>query len=214
MGNIMKLTKMSLNNLTAGVKSLGFVVTIWTVVSIVSPSFLSILFGMGGYLFIHQVMSYEDMHGIDNLISTLPVKRSEYVISRYVFGISVSLLVTIVLSLIYNIINMVNKVEIPLELLLLTALISSVVAISFIIPIIIKFGTNKGKIVIFLVLIIIMSIPMGVMEFVSGDINFITEVINTVDTIGLPIILVLASTICLTISMIVSLKLYSTKEIK
>ncbi|MDV8113763.1 ABC-2 transporter permease [Bacillus sp. BAU-SS-2023] len=214
MGNIVKLTKMSLNNLTAGVKSLGFLLAVWAVVSIVSPSFLSILFGMAGYLLINQIMAYEDMNGIDNLITTIPVKRSEYVMSRYVLGILIALVVIIVLTLIYFITNILNKVEIPLEMLMLISLISSVFSISLIIPVSLKFGAKNGKMIMFLLLMIIMYIPMGIMQFVSSDDKFVIEVISAIDKIGLPIILVLSSTIFLAVSMIVSLKIYNAKEIK
>ncbi|MBW4872966.1 MAG: ABC-2 transporter permease, partial [Paeniclostridium sp.] len=101
MENIINLSKMSFNNLTSIFKNIGIILLIWLVIAIINPSFLSMLFAMGGYLLLYQIMAYEDMYKIDNLISSLPVKKSEYIISRYVLGITISVISIIFLTIFY-----------------------------------------------------------------------------------------------------------------
>ncbi|WP_373601265.1 ABC-2 transporter permease [Paraclostridium bifermentans] len=214
MVNIMNLTKMSINNLTAGFKNLGLVFGIWLLVSIVSPSFLGMVFAMSGYLFMNQVMGYEDTYGIDNLIATLPVKRSEYVISRYILGITISLSSIAILTLIYFTINTINPIEIPIEMLVTIGLLSSIVTISMIIPVVIKFGMNKAKVINMLMFLLIMAIATGVMQTINTDKEFIINIINKLNNIGLPMIVTVVSMVVVSISMIISLKIYSNKEVK
>lgn len=214
MENIINLTKMSLNNLSSVIKSIALVVVIWIVATVFAPSFLSMLFGMGTYLILYQTMAYEDMHGIDNLISALPVKRSEYVLSRYILGMFGSILSMVLLLLLYFIISKVNKVDVPLELLIITGVLSSVLVISVIIPIVLKFGVTKGRIINFLVLILIMSVAMGIMQGTSSNKEFMNTIINIISSVGFPAITIIVSLAMILISMGISLKLYKSKEIK
>ncbi|KKY00711.1 hypothetical protein VN21_12715 [Paraclostridium benzoelyticum] len=214
MVNIINLTKMSLNNLSSVIKSIGLVFCIWIIISIFSPSFLSMLFCMGSYLIVYQTMAYEDMHGIDNLISTLPVKRSEYVISRYVLGIFGAIISMILLLGVYFSISKVNKTDVSLELLIITGVLSSVLVISVIIPVVLKFGVTKGKIINFLVVFLLIGVGTGIIQEASSDKEFMDTVINIISSLGFPIVTSILSLFMITISMIISLKLYKSKEIK
>ncbi|MEG2788092.1 MAG: ABC-2 transporter permease [Romboutsia sp.] len=214
MNNIINLTKMSFNNLNSVFKNICFIGIVWTLIAAVSPSFLSMLFGMGSYLVLYQVLAYEDMHGVDNLIVSLPVKRSEYVVSRYVLGISVSTIVMFCLTIIYFFINLINKNEMPIQVYLIIGIISSVVVVSIITPIIIKFGTTKGRLIVFIVAMCIASSATGFITIINQDMTIMLKIIYMINNIGLPIVLVLASIVTLCISMMISLKLYKNKELR
>ncbi|MGL5651543.1 MAG: ABC-2 transporter permease [Paraclostridium sp.] len=214
MVNIINLTKMSLNNLSSVIKSIGLVFCIWIIVSIFSPSFLSMLFCMGSYLIVYQTMAYEDMHGIDNLISTLPVKRSEYVISRYVLGIFGVIISMVLLLGVYFSISKVNKTDVSLELLIITGVLSSVLVISVIIPVVLKLGVTKGKIINFLVVFLLIGVGTGIIQGASSDKEFMDTIINIISSVGFPMVTTIISLFMITISMIISLKLYKDKEIK
>ncbi|WP_250674685.1 ABC-2 transporter permease [Paraclostridium ghonii] len=214
MENIMNLTKMSLNNLHSVIKSTVLIVVMWIIVSMFAPSFLSTLFAMGSYLILYQTMAYEDMHGIDNLISTLPVKRSDYVISRYVLGIFGSIASMVLLLLVYFIISKFNKTDVPLEILIITGILSSALVISVIIPIVLKFGVTKGKMVVFLVLMIIIGVANAGAQIINGEKEFLNKITTLFNSIGISISTIIISLTIITISMIISLKLYKVKEIK
>lgn len=214
MENIINLTKMSLNNLRSVIKSTALIVGIWIIVSMFVPSFLSMLFGMCSYLILYQTMAYEDVYGIDNLISTLPVKRSDYVISRYVLAIFGSIVSMVLLLVLYFIISKFNKTDVPLEILIITGTLVSVLVISVIIPVVLKFGANKGKIINFLVLFLIISGGTGIMKEASSDKESMNTIINIISSIGFPAVTIIISLAIIFISMIISLKLYKSKEIK
>ncbi|WP_195946734.1 ABC-2 transporter permease [Paraclostridium bifermentans] len=214
MVNIINLTKMSLNNLSSVIKSIGIVFCTWIIVSIFSPAFLSMLFCIGSYLIVYQTMAYEDINGIDNLVSTLPIKRSEYVISRYILGIFGATISMILLLVVYFITVKVNKIYVPLELLITTGVLSSVLLTSVIIPIVLKFGVTKGKIINFLVLFVIISVGTGIVQEIGSSKESIDNIIGIISSVGFTMITVIISLLIITISMIMSLKLYKGKEIK
>ncbi|GAA0705047.1 hypothetical protein GCM10008904_12710 [Paraclostridium ghonii] len=214
MQNIINLTKMSLNNLSSVIKSTVFVVFMWIIVSMFAPSFLSTLFAMSSYLVLYQTMAYEDMHGIDNLISTLPVKRSDYVISRYVLGIFGSIVSMILLLGVHFIISKFNKIDVPLEILIITGILSSVLVISVIIPIVLKFGVTKGKMVTLLVFMVIIGVANAGVQIINGEKEFLNQITTLFNSIGISIVTTIGSLAIITISMIISLKLYKVKEIK
>jgi ABC-2 type transport system permease protein len=214
MKNIINLTKMSFNNLTSVFKYVCLVTIIWALVSIVNPSFLGMLFGIGTYMLLYQVMAYEDINGIDNLISTLPVKRSEYIISRYVLGIILSVLSIIISIAIYFFINSTIGSQIPLNVCIVIGLVTSVLTISTTIPIVVKLGVTKGRILALVIPIAAVVIPSGIIDSSSGNTDFMIRIANMIDNIGLPMIITISSIVILSVSMIISLKLYSTKEVK
>lgn len=214
MENIINLTKMSLNNLSSTIKSISLIFGIWIIVSIFSPSFLSMLFCMGSYLIVYQTMAYEDIHGIDNLISTLPVKRSEYVISRYILGIFGAIISMVLLLVLYFSISKVNKTDVPLELLIITGVLSSALVISVIIPVVLKFGVTRGKIINFLVIFLLISVGTGIIQEIGSDKESIDTIIDIISSVGFPIVTSILSLFMITISMMISLKLYKSKEIK
>ena len=162
MNNIINLTKMSFLNLKSVYKQISLIWIIWIGVAIFNSFFLNILFGLSILLTLYQVMAYEDSNGIDYLISYLPVKRSEYVISRYLLGIVSFLLSTIVVCIVYFISIKINTSDqIPMEILLPTGITSAILAISIIIPLVLKFGMNKGRIFISIIVMIISTLPIS-----------------------------------------------------
>lgn len=181
MENIINLTKMSFNNLTSIFKNIGIILLIWLVIGIINPSFLSMLFAMGGYLLLYQIMAYEDMYKIDNLISSLPVKKSEYIISRYVLGITISVISIIFLTIFYLIANMINSNNIPLDIYILIGVISSVISISSIIPIVIKFGVTKGRLIVLIIFMLIVGLPMGIVGILGEEPQILKLVLSMVD---------------------------------
>lgn len=214
MENIINLTKMSLNNLSSVIKNIALVFAIWIIVSMFVPSFLGMLFSMTPYFLLNQVMAYEGAYGIDNLISTLPVKRSDYVMSRYVLGTLLVTVSMVLLLLLYFIISQFNKVDVPLEILIITGVLISLLVISVTIPIVLNFGVNKGKIINLLVFFLIMSVGMGIMQEASSDKGSMNNIINIISSVGVPAITIIISLAIIFISMIISLKLYKVKEIK
>ena len=215
MNNIINLTKMSFLNLKSVYKQISLIWIIWIGVAIFNSFFLNILFGLSILLTLYQVMAYEDSNGIDYLISYLPVKRSEYVISRYLLGIVSLLLSTLVVCIVYFISIKINTSDqIPMEILLPTGITSAILAISVIIPLVLKFGMNKGRVFISIIIMIISTLPISLVSGIDKSSKMINTLMNIINNVGIPMIAIIINIAILLISMFISIKLYMNKEIK
>lgn len=214
MENIINLTKMSLNNLSSIIKTILIVIIVWIGIAMINQAFFYIIFGMGTYLLLMQVMSYEDTYGIDNLIAKLPVSKNEYVISRYVLGIIISVIFMVLSVLIYSILNSILELDLTLGIFILIGFVTSMLAISVIIPVILKFGINKGRMVITILTVLMVVVPTGIMTSIWDNKEFMYKIMDIAGNIGIPFILIISSILILIISIIISLRVYKSKEIK
>ncbi|WP_278683497.1 ABC-2 transporter permease, partial [Paraclostridium bifermentans] len=193
MENIINLTKMSLNNLSSIIKTILIVIIVWIGIAMINQAFFNIIFGMGTYLLLMQVMSYEDTYGIDNLIAKLPVSKNEYVISRYVLGIIISVIFMVLSVLIYSILNSILELDLTLGIFILIGFVTSMLAISVIIPVILKFGINKGRMVITILTVLIVVVPTGIMTSIWDNKEFMYKIMDIAGNIGIPFILIISS---------------------
>lgn len=214
MENIINLTKMSLNNLSSIIKTILIVIIVWIGIAMINQAFFNMIFGMGTYLLLMQVMAYEDTYGIDNLIAELPVSKNEYVISRYVLGIIISAIFMVLSVLIYYTLNSILKLDLTLGIFILIGFVTSVLAMSVIIPVILKFGINKGRMIVTILTVLMVVVPTGIMTSIWENKEFMSKIMNVVGNIGVPFILIISSLLILMISIIISLRVYKLKEIK
>lgn len=215
MNNIINLTKMSFTNLKSVYKQIWFIWIVWIGVAIFNPFFLNMLFGLSILLTLYQVMAYEDNNGINYLISFLPVKRSEYVISRYLLGIGSLLLSIIVIYIVYLVSTQINPLkEVPIKILLPISITSAILAMSVIIPLVLKFGINKGRVFMSIIIMAIAMAPISIISDISKNPKMIDNIMNIINNIGLPIIVSIINIVMILISIFISIKLYQHKEIK
>lgn len=213
MNNIISLTKMSFINMKSVSKQLGFILVIWLVVAIFNPLFLNMLFGLTVFVTTYQVMAYEDTYGIDYLISSLPVKRSEYVISRYIMGLITVIFSVIIGTAIYYITPNVDLGQISLGMILLVGVTTAIVSMSIMIPMVLKFGVTKGRLMVTIVMMLVIMVPSFLLEGVLSDTGFTEYVLSIVNSIGISYTLVIFNVIVLAISVMVSMKSYKSKEL-
>lgn len=215
MNNIINLTKMSFTNLKSVYKQIWFIWIVWIGVAIFNPFFLNMLFGLSILLTLYQVMAYEDNNGINYLISFLPVKRSEYVISRYLLGIGSLLLSIIVIYIVHLVSTQINPLkEVPIKILLPISITSAILAMSVIIPLVLKFGMNKGRVFMSIIIMAIAMAPISIISDISKNPKMIDNIMNIINNIGLPIIVSIINIVMILISIFISIKLYQHKEIK
>ena len=215
MNNIINLTKMSFTNLKSVYKQIWFIWIVWIGVAIFNPFFLNMLFGLSILLTLYQVMAYEDNNGINYLISFLPVKRSEYVISRYLLGIGSLLLSIIVIYIVHLVSTQINPLkEVPIKILLPISITSAILAMSVIIPLVLKFGINKGRVFMSIIIMVIAIAPISIISDISKNPKMIDNIMNIINNIGLPIIVSIINIVMILISIFISIKLYQNKEIK
>ncbi|MBP3906134.1 MAG: ABC-2 transporter permease, partial [Peptostreptococcaceae bacterium] len=178
-------------------------------------SFLNILLGMSVLLTVYQVMAYEDHNNINYLISYLPVKRKEYVLSRYLLGIVSILLASILLCIVYFVSIKINDLQgISLNLLLPTSITSAILSMSVIIPLVLKFGINKGRVFMSIIVMVVSTMPLSLMSDISQDSKTLETIMNIINSVGMPLITVVINIIILLVSIGISINLYKNKEIK
>ena len=214
MNNVINLTKMSFTNLKSVYKQIWYIWIVWIGVAIYNPFFLNILLGMSVLLTVYQVMAYEDHNNINYLISYLPVRRNEYVLSRYLFGLISILLSVVLLCIVYFVSIKINGLQgISLNLLLHISITSAILSMSIIIPLVLKFGTNKGRVFMSIIVMVASTIPVSLMSGISQDSKMLETIMNIINSLGIPLLTVLINAIILVVSIAISINLYKNKEI-
>ncbi len=166
---------------------------------------------IGIMLFI-TTFSYDDFNNWNPYAITLPKGRKNIVRAKYISSIILTIILsilslTLAVAISYTKTNSIN-IEAILSSLMGT-LLSSVIIISLLYPIIFKFGATNGRIILFIVVFSIAGIGAIITQFV--DLTFILNMINKLDNyvlIAIPII----SIIMLSISYLISNKIYKNKE--
>lgn len=214
MRNAINLVKMSFVNWWS-IKRVPIIMIIgYGAISIVNDVFLNMLFGMIVFMSIYQVMAYEESYNIDTLISYLPVKGSEYILSKYIFSILSIVSSAIIFSICYYISSTQNissaTMSMYIPILSICTLSTSLIT-SLYIPILFKVGFKKGRIVLMMIMMLGMFIPGIVSEEYALFFSKIAGIINSSSEVML--LTVVVSILLLAASYLVSCKLYKNKEI-
>ena len=219
------LLKKDLYNL-ASYKTTLMIITLFCGIAIIGTDAIywgSIVIGIIVGMISLSTFSYDEMAKSNRYILTLPVTRKEIVLEKYILAIGAtilgSLLGFVLTLLIGNIMNYVrpdNVIDINIDTLLATTIgglfgVSLIQAIQ--IPSIFKWGAEKGRIQMFIVLFVLALIGAGVGFLIkeSGLSVDIEKLENTLKSFGW-IILVILSFIIYFISYKVSYKIYKNKE--
>ena len=170
-----------------------------------------------------STFSYDEMAKSNRYILTLPVTRKEIVLEKYILAIGATILGSwlgfVLPLLIGNIMNYVrpdNVIDINIDTLLATTIgglfgVSLIQAIQ--IPSIFKWGAEKGRIQMFIVLFVLALIGAGVGFLIkeSGLSVDIAKLESVLKNFGL-FLLILLSFIIYFISYKISYKIYKNKE--
>lgn len=207
-----KLIKMH-RNYFAMIIAIAFVISLLTEDVTFMLGFISFITSM----FTISTISYDEFDNGNAFLFTLPIDRKKYAAEKYVFGMLLggcSLFLAIILAIILNLIEKSDTISnilisggmlLPFILLLLSILI----------PFQLKFGSEKGRIVISAVfsIVFLISFVLGKSIGMLG-IN-IAEVINRISLLGaggLFILIFVISMIVVLFSMKVSISVMNKKE--
>ena len=215
MKNIINLVKMSYSNLNAVKSILLISITLFIAGSVINPIFLNMLIGIIVYQMTYQVIAYEESYGIDYLISTLPVKKKEYITSRYIFGLTSIIISILIFTITYRfVLNFSSKSYdiIDFKTMLIIGIASSIVLVSVLIPSILKFGIVKGRVFI---TVVGLSIVMAPASLISAMVEEKDAMIflSKINEIGIETIFLVLSIIVLIISYIISQNIYKNKQV-
>lgn len=193
--------------------AIAFVISLLTEDTTFMLGFISFITSM----FTISTISYDEFDNGNAFLFTLPIDRKKYAAEKYVFGMLLggcSLFLAIILAIILNLIEKSDTISnilisggmlLPFILLLLSILI----------PFQLKFGSEKGRIVISAVfsIVFLISFVLGKSIGMLG-IN-IAEVINRISLLGaggLFILIFVISMIVVLFSMKVSISVMNKKE--
>ena len=207
-----KLIKMH-RNYFAMIIAIAFVISLLTEDTTFMLGFISFITSM----FTISTISYDEFDNGNAFLFTLPIDRKKYAAEKYVFGMLLggcSLFLAIILAVILNLIeksDTISNILISGGLLLPFILL----LLSILIPFQLKFGSEKGRIVISAVfsIVFLISFVLGKSIGMLG-IN-IAEVINRISLLGaggLFILIFVISMIVVLFSMKVSISIMNKKE--
>ena len=206
MKNIINLVKMSYSNLNAVKSILLISIILFIVGSIINPIFLNMLIGIIVYQMTYKVIAYEESYGIDYLIASLPVTKKEYITSRYIFGLTSTIISILIFTVTYRLVLTFSSKSydiIDFKTMLTVGIASSIILVSVLIPSILKFGIVKGRVFITIVgLSIVMAEEKEAMIFLSK-----------INEIGIGTIFLIVSVVVMIISYIISQKIYRNKQV-
>ncbi len=178
--------------------------------------FMPLLFGMLGL----SSFSYDDLAKVDKYVLTFPVNKKDVVKARYMYILIVTLSGT-VLGLIFTILAQGIKTSSFFDKEFLSSVLASVigssVGIMFIqslqIPIMYKFGAEKGRIIQMIMIVVLM---IGISLIVTTLMNFLgISLENLLSMLKNYLIVILGITMIAMylLSFIISCKIYCKKEI-
>lgn len=215
MGNTMKLVNLSYSNLNS-IKKMTFIpVIIFVAVSIVNPIFLNMLIPLLCLNISQTLTSYEDTYGINYLISYIPVRRKEYVASRYVIGIINILISVCIFVLCYYLATKIPSNSgklLDYKLTLGVGITVGIIGMSAMIPCVLKFGAVKGRMFMTFLVIGIVMLPTIVFS-IAQEVEFMKVILEKLSLINVSILLIIINILIIYISYLVSKNLYCKKEI-
>lgn len=196
----------------ANLKSMVIIFIVYLILAFQGTFDVTFIVPLIGIMLFISTFSYDDFNNWNSYAVTLPNGRKNVVRAKYIASIILTAVLGIVALAIgvgigYAKTNNINIEEIISSLM--GTILSSVIIISLLYPIVFKFGSTNGRIILFAVVFGIAGIGALISQFVDMTpiINMINELDNYV-LIAIPII----SIILLGISYLISNKIYQNKE--
>lgn len=170
-----------------------------------------------------STFSYDEMSKSNRYILTLPTNKKELVREKYILAIGATILggllgmvLTIIVANIMNYLRPENIINLDYQSLII-ATMGGIFAISFIqsvqIPSMYKWGAEKGRIQMFILVLVIVAILGGIYFFINkANINIDMEMVNNFMTKFGLLILIISTIIMYLISYKIAYKIYKNKE--
>lgn len=148
-------------------------------------------------------LSFDEKANWDKYGLTMPVSRTEMVLSKYILGIILSLFALILNFIAQILLGTEMNIENIVSILVIFGI--SIVFISLLLPIIFKFGVEKGRMLMFVVLMLPTMIILLFKDLIKAPPS--DEVIEKA-LYALPVLII----VILILSMLMSISIYNKKE--
>lgn len=201
-------------------KTLLLVLAFFIIFSIINEDATFILFLVPFYMIMILIttFNYDEFNKWDSYCNSLPLSRKEIVKSKYILFNATSLIVLIV--------GILSSLIIPnfIKNTTFESLFASIIGVAFgiclvislLIPFYYKFGANKGRIMLFLC-IVILALIIGMIT--SLDIFNNKEILNLLNSLNnlslgmITLLLIILTSIVMSISYYISVRIYKNKEL-
>jgi len=208
---MLSLIKKDLLLIKSNLKLIGIMLMIFFIMALQGTYDLSFLPAMISIMLFISTFSYDEYNKWDAYAITLPNGRKNVVKSKYIATLILIFISTIITFLLNIVIGYINKVVDFEEIISVMSgcLFAVIIIESVLYPIIFKFGIEKGRIGIFVVVFGIVTIVEGLSKIVNFNTSL--TLINFIEKYWFIIIPIIAF-IILFISYKISEKIYLKKE--
>lgn len=196
----------------ANIKVMAIIFIVYLIMAMQGSFDITFIMPLIGLMLFISTFSYDDFNNWNSYASTLPNGRKNVVKAKYIASIIMTIflaIVSIVISIAINY-TKINSIKIDETMSkIMGTMLSVVIIISLLYPIMFKFGSTKGRIILFAGILIISTISGLLSQFI--DMSNVINTINMIDQytyIAIPTI----SVILLYISYLISNKIYLNKE--
>lgn len=200
---------------------IGFYVILFSVFGIIGQNMTmySVFFTMFTGMMPITALSFDERSKWSGYAVSLPVTRAASVISKYLLGLIFIVPIAIYNFIVYLIDNGIQADNVVSGGILYTVLISSVgiILLSIMLPLMFKFGTEKGRIVLILIYVFFGAVFGAIIAGMSSEVLgqlMNNQFIGTL--ISAPMILALSafiiSILLMVLSICISIRIYNKKE--
>lgn len=196
----------------ANLKSMAIIFIMYLILTFQGTFDVTFIVPLIGIMLFISTFSYDDFNNWNSYAVTLPNGRKNVVRAKYIASIILTIILGIMAFVISIGINYIKTNNVNLEEItgsLMGTIVSVVIIISLMYPTVFKFGATNARIIVFAVVFGIAGIVGLISNFV--DMTFIINVLEEMENylyIAIPII----SAILLSISYLISNKIYQNKE--
>lgn len=147
-------------------------------------------------------LAFDEKANWDKYALAMPVSRAEIVISKYVLGIVLSLFATLLNFIAQFLLG--TEINVDNIITVFVTLSVSIIFFSLLLPVIFKFGVEKGRLLMFIVLML----PTLIILIFKDSFSSITQDMIIKAIYGLPLLAIAI----LILSMLLSISIYKKKE--
>ncbi len=204
--------KKDLAMIKSNFKLIGILIVVYAVMGLFDKMDISFILPFMSVMIMISSFSYDEYNKWDAYSISLPNGRKNSVKSKYITTILMILLVSIITVIISFLISYINTKTINYEQILVTmfgTVFGTLLVLTFMYPIIYKFGVEKARIGIFLLVFGIVIIGSLLVNYINLS-NILKSLVFLEDY--LIIILIILTIIMVYVSYKISKKIFSKKE--
>ena len=190
--------------------AIALIMTVWSKENYFAIGFL----GLIGSLFTLSSISYDEFDNGNAFLFTLPITRKGYVYEKYLFGLTIGIcfiIVGMMISLIAVVINHVEVTGIFGQALPMLSMI--IIALALMLPIQLKFGGEKGRIILIAIIGVIFFLGMLIKDNLQAlNLTEIIQKLSEMSDVTLFLFSLLVAIVALMISLYSSVLIMEKKE--